>query len=173
MGESRVGLSRGTCLLTSQRNADQRLDPIGKDGEGNTYYHTADDRLWVQRPVPEANAAQPASQPIRRPKTLLGLRAGPRDKSKKGTITGVMRFKLRKNAKTGDYEQVDEGAAAEVSGDEADVDEAPVRTDADRGELEEWEREYWEERLRAETTPGFVEWEAVSAPLHRVGVPLS
>lgn len=168
-----MGLSRGTCLLTSQRNADQRLDPIGKDGEGNTYYHTADDRLWVQRPVPEANAAQPASQPIRRPKTLLGLRAGPRDKSKKGTITGVMRFKLRKNAKTGDYEQVDEGAAAEVSGDEADVDEAPVRTDADRGELEEWEREYWEERLRAETTPGFVEWEAVSAPLHRVGVPLS
>ncbi|GAA6012011.1 hypothetical protein JCM8202_004229 [Rhodotorula sphaerocarpa] len=153
-----------------------RLDPIGKDADGNQYYHTADDRLWMQRPVPPSNAAQPSGQPLRRPRTLLGLQAGPRDKSKKGTVTGVMRFKLRKNPKTGDFEQ-DPGDDEEVEGDEGakgeegEADEAEgvktgmKSTEEQDAEIQEWEREYWEERVRADNTPGFVEWEAVCITL--------
>lgn len=171
MGESRSLSSLCLVSLTGCPPA-QRLDPIGKDADGNQYYHTADDRLWMQRPVPPSNAAQPSGQPLRRPRTLLGLQAGPRDKSKKGTVTGVMRFKLRKNPKTGDFEQ-DPGDDEEVEGDEGakgeegEADEAEgVKTgmksaEEQDAEMQEWEREYWEERVRADNTPGFVEWEAV------------
>lgn len=160
------------CPLTLQV-PPQRLDPIGKDAAGNTYYHTADDRLWMQRPVPEASSSPADSTvPIRRPKTLLGLQAGPRDKSKKGTVTGVVRFKLRKDPKTGAFEQVatgggddaasDAGGSVKGEGDEGDEAVRGKPEQEEERELEEWEREYWRERIRAETTPGFVEWEAVS-----------
>ncbi|GAA5966943.1 hypothetical protein JCM8115_006216 [Rhodotorula mucilaginosa] len=144
-----------------------RLDPIGKDAAGNTYYHTADDRLWMQRPVPEASSSPADSTtPVRRPKTLLGLQAGPRDKSKKGTVTGVVRFKLRKDPKTGAFEQVadaasDAGGSVKGDGDEGEEAVKNEPEQEEERELEEWEREYWQERVRAETTPGFVEWEAV------------
>lgn len=130
---------------------------------------------------------------------MLGLRAGPRDKSKKGTVTGVVRFKLKKNAETGAFEQVaedEEGAAAGpssaagVKGEEGDEDAKMAASDPVKGEDDEasnlgspalasskkladepapveqempsWEKQYWEERRRADNTPGFVEWEAVS-----------
>lgn len=128
----------------------------------------------MQRPVPEASSSPADSTiPVRRPKTLLGLQAGPRDKSKKGTVTGVVRFKLRKDPKTGAFEQVatgggddaasDAGGSLKGEGDEGEeaVRGKPTEQEEER-ELEEWEREYWRERIRAETTPGFVEWEAVS-----------
>jgi len=175
-----------------------RLDPYCTDQDGNKYFHTADSRLWTQRPPPAASAAQPSGQVVvRRPRSLLGLRAGPRDKSKKGTVTGVMRFKLRKDPTTGTFVQVDENdeagpvasgsgvklddgedAAAPPTSDapkgaaEADDDEAvtPVvkaaqLPDVDDVEMPAWEQLYWEERLRCETTPGFVEWEAVRLAL--------
>ncbi|BGP45075.1 hypothetical protein JCM10450v2_000892 [Rhodotorula kratochvilovae] len=172
-----------------------RLDPYCVDAEGNKYFHTADDRLWVQRPPPPPSAEQPAGQvAVRRPRSLLGLRAGPRDKSKKGTVTGVMRFKLRKDLATGEFVQVDENEEAASAGpvasgsgakgeDGEDGAAAHPTSDAARGEMEDdeagtpttkaaplpevdvempgWEQAYWEERLRAETTPGFVEWEAL------------
>ncbi|GAA6046433.1 hypothetical protein NBRC10513_001388 [Rhodotorula toruloides] len=103
-----------------------RLDPIGTDSEGNKYFHTADDRLWIQRDPPAADPSNPSDQPVRKPRTLLGLRAGPRDKSKKGTVTGVVRFKLKKNAETGAFEQVAEdeeaGPSSGVKGEEGDED---------------------------------------------------
>lgn len=104
----------------------QRLDPIGTDSEGNKYFHTADDRLWIQRDPPAADPSNPSDQPVRKPRTLLGLRAGPRDKSKKGTVTGVVRFKLKKNAETGAFEQVAEdeeaGPSTGVKGEDGDED---------------------------------------------------
>lgn len=187
-----------------------RLDPCCVDADGNKYYHTADDRLWIQRPPPGPSGTQPAGQVnVRRPRSLLGLRAGPRDKSKKGTVTGVMRFKLRKDPTTGTFVQVDEndeaaaaqpvasgsgsgsgvgaGAAAGAGGDESVAAAAHPTSDAVKGEEEEegtpahksaalpdvdeevempaWEQLYWEERLRCETTPGFVEWEALCVNL--------
>jgi hypothetical protein len=45
-------------------------------------------------------------EPIKKPKNLLGLRAGPRDKSKKGTVTGTVRFKLTRDPKTGEFKQI-------------------------------------------------------------------
>lgn len=157
----------------------QRLDPIGKDAAGNTYYHTADDRLWMQRPVPAASSPADPTTPVHLPKTLLGLRAGPRDKSKKGTVTGVVRFKLRKDPKTGAFEQVaggddaasDAGGSVKGEGDDgeeaAGVQAGENAPEQEQRELEEWEREYWRERIRAETTPGFVEWEAVGLGFFR------
>lgn len=158
----------------------QRLDPHCVDAEGNRYFHTADDRLWVQRPPPPPSAEQPEGQTqIKRPRTLLGLKAGPRDKSKKGTVTGVMRVKLRKDPTTGTFEQVDEDddGAPVASGSGVKVEDAPASDAVVKGEegeeeptaaaveeeveLPEWEQKYWQERLRCETTPGFVEWEAV------------
>ncbi|GJN91885.1 hypothetical protein Rhopal_004910-T1 [Rhodotorula paludigena] len=157
-----------------------RLDPHCVDAEGNRYFHTADDRLWVQRPPPPPSAEQPEGQAqIKRPRTLLGLKAGPRDKSKKGTVTGVMRVKLRKDPTTGTFEQVDEDdeGAPVASGSGVKVEDAPASDAVVKGEegdeeptaaaveeeveLPEWEQKYWEERLRCETTPGFVEWEAL------------
>ncbi|GAA6025964.1 hypothetical protein JCM11491_002961 [Sporobolomyces phaffii] len=100
-----------------------RLDPIGLDHAQNYYYHLSDDRLWVQRPVPTADEARAlgcpdAPDPVTRPKSLLGLRAGPRDKSKKGTVTGTVRFKLRRDPKTGEFKQVrdDDDAAGPGAG---------------------------------------------------------
>ncbi|GAA5851593.1 hypothetical protein JCM9279_006911 [Rhodotorula babjevae] len=175
-----------------------RLDPYCADQDGNKYFHTADSRLWTQRPPPAASAAQPSGQvAVRRPRSLLGLRAGPRDKSKKGTVTGVMRFKLRKDPTTGTFVQVDEndegGPVASGSGVKLDDGEdaaAPPTSDAPKGaaegdddeavtpvvkaaqlpdvddvEMPAWEQLYWEERLRCETTPGFVEWEALCVNL--------
>ncbi|GAA5853386.1 hypothetical protein JCM8547_002436 [Rhodosporidiobolus lusitaniae] len=164
-----------------------RLDPIGLDAAGNKYYHLADDRLWVQRTPPASNPSQPADagvaehqaavgalengphgqQGIKKPKTLLGLKAGPRDKSKKGTVTGTVRVKLKKDKATGRYLQVAEegdlaAAAATEGGEEEDV--KPEREE-EEVEMPVWEREYWEERARAENTPGFVEWEAVCITL--------
>ncbi|GAA5985421.1 hypothetical protein JCM5350_007760 [Sporobolomyces pararoseus] len=92
-------------------SAWQRLEPIGLDSSENYYYHLSDDRLWVQRPIPSPEQArlmgcpEPPS-PIVKPKNLLGLRAGPRDKSKKGTVTGTVRFKLRRDPKTGEFKQI-------------------------------------------------------------------
>ncbi|GAA5862828.1 hypothetical protein JCM1840_002290 [Sporobolomyces johnsonii] len=107
-----------------------RLDPIGSDSEGNKYYHLSDDRMWIQRPPPSAAAAAaagcpPIPQPIKKPHTLLGLRAGPRDKSKKGTVTGTMRFKLKKDLTTGTFQQVDEDDEAEAEADGEDAVMAP------------------------------------------------
>jgi hypothetical protein len=147
------------------------------------------------------------------------LRAGPRDKSKKGTVTGTVRFKLRRDPKTGEFKQVreDEGDSIGVgafggkrkqkdededfndgegggSSTSRPIDQKTVEDDEedlfaeleenerikkmeereaiekqkrDRKEDEErelmdWEKEMWAERWRAENTPGFSEWEAVS-----------
>ncbi|GAA5940969.1 hypothetical protein JCM10213_008020 [Rhodosporidiobolus nylandii] len=156
-----------------------RLDPMGTDGEGNKYYQLADDRLWVQRPAPPPNPAQPAGATghpqvaVKKPKTLLGLKAGPRDKSKKGTVTGTVRVKLKKDKATGRYLQVDEdeqaaAAAPEseaVKGEDGEEEDHPVQLVEEDVEMPLWEQEYWEERIRAENTPGFVEWECVCANL--------
>ncbi|GAA5973996.1 hypothetical protein JCM11641_008203 [Rhodosporidiobolus odoratus] len=141
----------------------QRLDPMGLDSEGNKYYQLADDRLWVQRPAPPPNPAQPSNQQvgIQKPKTLLGLKAGPRDKSKKGTVTGTVRVKLKKDKATGQYLQVDEEEHVSSEGEE----ETKPEVQEEEVEMPLWEQEYWEERLRAETTPGFVEWQCVCANL--------
>ncbi|GAA5942245.1 PHD finger domain-containing protein [Sporobolomyces koalae] len=90
-----------------------RLDPIGLDRHQNYYYHLSDDRLWIQRPIPSVDEARALGcpeppEPITKPKSLLGLRAGPRDKSKKGTITGTVRFKLKRDPKTGEFRQLRE-----------------------------------------------------------------
>ncbi|GAA6010386.1 hypothetical protein JCM10207_005203 [Rhodosporidiobolus poonsookiae] len=161
-----------------------RLDPIGQDSDGNKYFHLADDRLWVQRPAPPPNPAQPAGAavaPVRRPRTLLGLRAGPRDKSKKGTVTTTVRHKLKKDPETGEFVRDDEGEAKPETDAEGNEVKAEVEDDDDEDEptaaeaaaqlrvlveqddspMPDWEREYWEERARAENTPGFVEWEAL------------
>ncbi|GAA5915308.1 uncharacterized protein JCM6883_002393 [Sporobolomyces salmoneus] len=94
-------------------SAWQRLEPIGLDSSQNYYYHLSDDRLWIQRPVPSLEQAREMGcpemeEPIKKPKNLLGLRAGPRDKSKKGTVTGTVRFKLMRDPKTGEFKQVKE-----------------------------------------------------------------
>ncbi|GAA6040772.1 hypothetical protein JCM8097_003290 [Rhodosporidiobolus ruineniae] len=164
-----------------------RLDPIGRDASGNKYYHLADDRLWVQRPAPPPNPAQPSSADtdageVQKPRTLLGLKAGPRDKSKKGTVTGTVRVKLKKDKLTGQFTQVVEDEEQEhdplASSPEKQTVDLPVQLPEDvvaagakrEGEEEavempEWEKAYWEERARVENTPGFVEWEALCVTL--------
>jgi hypothetical protein len=149
----------------------QRLDPLGLDKDGNKYYHLADDRLWIQRRAPSASSSSGADSPaldegqygqqaIKKPKTLLGLRAGPRDKSKKGTVTGTIRVKLKKDKVTGKYLQVTEDEP-ENEGEEDEEEKVHPEREVEEVEMPVWEREYWEERQRAENTPGFVEWEAV------------
>ncbi|GAA5839636.1 hypothetical protein JCM11251_003564 [Rhodosporidiobolus azoricus] len=156
-----------------------RLDPLGSDSEGNKYYHLADDRLWIQRTPPQPNPYQPEGEDTpagqvagKKPKTLLGLRAGPRDKSKKGTVTGTVRVKLKRDKASGRYLQVDEDDESPAVGNvdlsaEGDEEEGAAGEGAKRQTIEEdvempiWEKEYWEERARAENTPGFVEWEAL------------
>lgn len=149
----------------------QRLDPLGLDKDGNKYYHLADDRLWIQRRAPSASSPSGADSPaldegqygqqaIKKPKTLLGLRAGPRDKSKKGTVTGTIRVKLKKDKVTGKYLQVTEDEPENEGGEDEEEKVHPER-EVEEVEMPVWEREYWEERQRAENTPGFVEWEAV------------
>lgn len=150
----------------------QRLDPLGLDKDGNKYYHLADDRLWIQRRAPGTGSeasppladGQYGQQAIKKPKTLLGLRAGPRDKSKKGTVTGTIRVKLKKDKATGKFTQVadDEQDVQVGEGDEDDEEKIVVpEREIEEVEMPVWEKEYWEERARAENTPGFVEWEAV------------
>ncbi|GAA5824562.1 hypothetical protein JCM10212_001842, partial [Sporobolomyces blumeae] len=110
-----------------------RLDPCGLDSDNNYYYHLSDDRLWVQREVPSVDEATrrgcpPCPDPVVKPRTLLGLRAGPRDKSKKGTVTGTVRFKLKRDAKTGQFRQVkdDDEDEEDESGDKPATTMSPV-----------------------------------------------
>ncbi|GAA5961878.1 hypothetical protein JCM3765_006418 [Sporobolomyces pararoseus] len=108
-----------------------RLEPIGLDSQENYYYHLSDDRLWIQRPIPTLEQARELGcpeqpEPILKPKNLLGLRAGPRDKSKKGTVTGTVRFKLRRDPKTGEFKQIkdeDESTTSIVNKKKKDEDE--------------------------------------------------
>jgi len=106
-------LSSPLPSIQADTSIQQRLDPTGLDRSQNYYYHLSDDRLWIQRPIPSSTEARSlgcpeAPDPITKPKSLLGLRAGPRDKSKKGTITGTVRFKLKRDPKSGEFRQVRE-----------------------------------------------------------------